>query len=276
MEIINYENQKTIELMKKSVAQGATDAEFGLFVKACQATGLNPFKKEVWFIKVKGAVQIMTGINGYYAIANRHPKFDGIETEIVEENGKVIKAIARVYRKDRSRPMVAEAYMQEYAKNYGNWKTMPRVMIGKCAESTALRKAFPQEMNGTYTEEEMPDKFSKSAKAFYDEPTGQEVMPKEPEPSIDGEFEEVEFVMPDLDWWGYTLQEEKSVFNGMTLHSIYSQEPEWLSKKLGFLGSEDQEAVRNVLILINHKQFYNENVDSTDGLVKQGSDLIQE
>lgn len=102
----------------------------------------------------------MSGINGFYEIANRHPQFDGIETEVVEEQGKLIKAVARVYRKDRGRPMTAEAFNSEYNKGYGNWKNMPRVMLSKCAEAMALRKSFPQDLSGLYTSEEMPQEFS--------------------------------------------------------------------------------------------------------------------
>lgn len=157
---IDYSDSKTLALLKNTVAQGATDAEFALFLEYCKSTKLNPFKKEVWFIKGKdGRIQMMTGINGFYAIANDHPQFDGLEVDVLPAEGKPIKAVARCYRKDRSRPMVAEAYFQEYGKTYGNWTTMPRVMISKCAESMVLRKSFPQELNGLYTTEEMPEEF---------------------------------------------------------------------------------------------------------------------
>ena len=157
---IDYSKREVIETLKQTVAKGATDAELALFVEHCKGTGLNPFKREVWFIKTQNGVQIMTGINGFYEIANRHPQFDGLEVEAVEDAGVLIKAIARCYRKDRSRPTVAEAYLAEYGKQYGNWKTMPRLMLSKCAESMALRKSFPQELNGLYTVEEMPAEFA--------------------------------------------------------------------------------------------------------------------
>lgn len=170
--IINYEDNKTIELLKNTVAQGATDDEFKLFAELCKSTGLNPFKKEIWFIKTKGytnnrnefvdgKVQIMTGINGFLAIANRHPQFDGMTIKIEEDkNGLPQKAICSVYRKDRKYPSTATALYKEFVKpsrnGSGIWQTMPSIMLAKCAKSLALREAFPQELNGLYTQEEMP------------------------------------------------------------------------------------------------------------------------
>ena len=58
--------------------------------------------------------------------------------------------------------MEGEALLADYAKGFGLWKTAPRIMIKKVAESIALRKAFPQELNGLYTQEEMPSNFQAS------------------------------------------------------------------------------------------------------------------
>lgn len=162
--LINYASQEVITTLKQTVAQHATEAEFNMFVSFAKATGLNPFKKELWFIKSGDKVQMMTGINGFLAIANSHPMFDGMEVS-VEENaqGIPLKAIAKVYRKDRKFPSVGIAKLSEFAKGTPIWKQMPTVMLTKVAKSIAIREAFPQELNGLYTEEEMPKEFSFAA-----------------------------------------------------------------------------------------------------------------
>lgn len=185
---INYEDEKVIQTLINTVAKGASKEEFAMFTEICKATGLNPFKKEIWFIKTSAGVQMMVGLNGFYCIANNNPNFDGIETEVIEnDKGQIVKAIARVYRKDRRIPMVAEAYMSEFGKTHGVWKSMPRIMLTKCAESLALRKAFPQELNGLYTQEEMPAEFAEPKNIT---PPAKPIAKPEPkkrlEPNFDG------------------------------------------------------------------------------------------
>jgi phage recombination protein Bet len=170
MELINYEDKKTLATLKETIAQGFTDTEFAMAIEFCKATGLNPFKKEIWLIKVGGRVQMMTGINGFHTTANRNAAYDGIESGLVGKDGSFLPATypgsdfigawARVHRKDRKFPVEGVAMLSEYDKRQGTWNTMKRTMINKCAESIALRKAFPQELGGLYTAEEMPVEYS--------------------------------------------------------------------------------------------------------------------
>lgn len=41
-----------------------------------------------------------------------------------------------------------------------SWRRMARVMISKCAEAQALRKGWPEELSGVYTEDEMEQAFA--------------------------------------------------------------------------------------------------------------------
>lgn len=186
-------SQSEIELLKNTVAQGASDLELKMFLEIARATGLNPFKKEIWFIKTKsytdkngkhheGRVQIMTGIDGFFRIANENPNYDGIEHSygpyikvplvgLKEAGPKEIDAPewveSTVYRKDRTRPERRRCYWREYAQDLvsfygkmGQWANKPTVMLEKCADATALRKAFPQELGHFYAPEEMPKEYS--------------------------------------------------------------------------------------------------------------------
>lgn len=178
---LDYSNPDVIQTLKSSIAVDATPEEFSMFLAFCQSTGLNPYKKEIWFIKTKAKsftgrdgntvnlpakVQMMTGINGFFQIANNHPAYDGMEEPEFEEDDKgfPIKCTVRVWRKDRRFPSVGTARIQEYhpgpsKSGKENWDIRPFHMLAKVAKSIALREAFPQELNGMYTEDEyQPDR----------------------------------------------------------------------------------------------------------------------
>lgn len=159
--VIDFSNREMIDTLKATVAQGLGDQEFKLFAEFCKSTRLNPFKREIWAIKAGNRLQLMTGINGFFAIANSHPQFDGLECEVeLDDKGLPAKAIARAHRKDRKFPAVGIALLRESKGASPVWNQQPSVMLTKVAKARALREAFPQEMGGLYTDDEMPAQFT--------------------------------------------------------------------------------------------------------------------
>lgn len=159
--VIDFRDRDMVSTLKATVAQGLNDQEFTLFAEFCKSTRLNPFKREIWAIKAGNRLQLMTGINGFFAIANSHPQFDGLECEIeTDDKGLPMKAIAKAHRKDRKFPAVGIALLRESKGASPIWNTQPSVMLTKVAKARALREAFPQEMGGLYTDDEMPAQFT--------------------------------------------------------------------------------------------------------------------
>lgn len=163
-----------VELIKKQIAPNATDNELKLFLYQAQRTGLDPLTRQIYCIhrKVKDAngnyvqkMTIQTSIDGFRVIAERSGSYAGqSEPEFTEKDNRLISAKVTVYRfapnGDRYPASVGVAYWEEYAQEYngklqGLWAKMPRTMLAKVAEALALRKAYPQDLSGLYTSEEM-------------------------------------------------------------------------------------------------------------------------
>jgi hypothetical protein len=125
---------------------------------------LDPFSKQIYAIK-RGKMTIQVGIDGLRAIAERTGQLDGSETFWCGEDGQwqdvwlgskppsAAKTI--IYRKGCGHPFVGVARFQDYNAGQGLWSKMPAAMIAKCSEALALRKAFPADMSGVYTTDEM-------------------------------------------------------------------------------------------------------------------------
>jgi phage recombination protein Bet len=161
-----YEDAKLLETIKQTVCKGATDAQFRMFIEVCKSTGLNPFLKEVYYVPEKGI--IMAARDGYLRVANEHPQFDGMETTVERDEKNVpIKAICRVWRKDRGHPTTCEAYYNEYKKSSPVWTQYPSAMISKVAEVLALKRSFS--INGCVTEEEIGNTEERGTRAAQDE-----------------------------------------------------------------------------------------------------------
>lgn len=152
------ENKK--QVIKNTVAKNANKQEFEMFMHLAKTYQLDPFQKEIFFWKYGGDTTIMTSRDGYLKIANRHPQFDGLVSDVVREKdnfekteqgvkhqygtkrGTITGAYAMVYRKDRSYPVYVYAPYGEYKANKKVWKQYPSAMILKVAESMALKRAF--------------------------------------------------------------------------------------------------------------------------------------
>ncbi len=161
-----WENQQLLDTIKATVCKGATDAQFRMFIEVCKSTGLNPFLKEVYYVPEKGI--IMAARDGYLRVANEHPQFDGMETTVERDERNIpIKAVCRVWRKDRNHPTTCEAFFNEYKKNSPVWTQYPSAMISKVAEVLALKRSFS--INGVVTEEEVgnEERGSKEAQREY-------------------------------------------------------------------------------------------------------------
>lgn len=165
-------DDKKLQLLKDTVCKGSTDDEFQLFVHACKRTGLDPFMKQVHAVKrwdstlKRESMTIQTGIDGYRLIADRTGNYaPGRETTFVyDKEGRIFSATAYVKKRTPDgtwHEISSTAHFCEYVGKTkdGNpnmmWATKGHIMLGKCAEALALRKAFPAELSGVYTKEEM-------------------------------------------------------------------------------------------------------------------------
>lgn len=175
-------SREQIDLLKKTICYGASDAEFELFIGFCRRVKLDPFSKQVHFVPRRaqdprtGAWverrEPMIAIDGFRVIAERSGRYEGqTAPQWCGADGKWVDvwlseaapAAARVgiYRAGFREPIYQPAsylsYVQE-TKDGGptkTWKKMPDVMLSKCAEALALRKAFPHDLSGVYAPEEM-------------------------------------------------------------------------------------------------------------------------
>ena len=176
--------ERTKKILMNSVFKNLFEDEAHVAWRLSKRRGLDVEAKQIFFVpyvdkKGNRSVIAQTSIDGLRLIAARTGNYGGqinakltvrlkngdkkvIDHEEYDpsETKEIISATIEVINKEFPQPQKATALLKSYAKTYngqlqGLWGTMPDVMLLKCAESLALRKAFPQDLGGLYSNEEM-------------------------------------------------------------------------------------------------------------------------
>ncbi len=158
-----------------------TDGEFDLFIQQCYRTRLDPFARQIQGTPGRGKnkktgnyefkLTIVVTIDGFRAIAERRGEYDGqteqewcgkdgVWTSVwLDDDNPPFAARCGVYKKNTAHPSYA---VMKWAESPGGgnkpspiWRSMRSHMLSKCAEALALRKAFPNDLAGLYTDDEM-------------------------------------------------------------------------------------------------------------------------
>lgn len=164
-------NQAHLELIKDMYFKGSSDDEFQMFIHVCKKTGLDPAMRQIhpvkrWDSKLKKeTMTVQTGIDGYRLIAERTGRYaPGREPTYHYKDGKIISSTAYVKKQTADgtwHEIAATAFYDEYVQKTKEgiptnfWQKMAHNQLAKCAEALALRKAFPGDLSGIYTQEEM-------------------------------------------------------------------------------------------------------------------------
>lgn len=152
----------------------ASNADLAVYFHQATRTGLDPFARQIYMINRKGKQTIQTGIDGFRLIGRRAVDKSG-ETLAIEEthwcgadgvwtdvwlSGEAPAAAKVAIIRDGGR-FPAIALFGEYVARKADgeitqmWLDKPAGQLAKCCEALAWRKAFPQDLSGIYTTDEM-------------------------------------------------------------------------------------------------------------------------
>ena len=186
-----------------------TDADLMQFMSICKFNKLNPFLSEAYLIKFgTQPAQMIVSKEALMKRAEANENYSGLQAglilrrnnEILEVEGcfylatdEILGAWAKVFRKDRTVPIVAKVNLNEYDKRQSSWNEKKATMIAKVAKVQALREAFPAQLGALYTQEEQAGTIDIPHREVVDAQIIEQSEPMEARPTIE-ELQEAEVI----------------------------------------------------------------------------------
>lgn len=215
---MSFFTERQLEVLKdqlcysKEPRKRLSPAEFEQFIITAERLELDPLSRQIYASKrwssTKGGegewvLSVEPTIDGLRLVAERTGEYEGQDgpywcgqdgqwADVWLKQEPPIAAKVGVYRKGFRQALYSVAKFDEYVQKSKDgrpmamWAKMPDLMTAKVAEALALRRAFPKNLSGIYTRDEMAQAGSSPIEL---NETGQESM--EPEDPSNGILNEI-------------------------------------------------------------------------------------